>query len=158
MSRPRINVTNHQNWGRLVKSWATGKNYVDHDITDQNPVPPASVGPLKYPKPTSFEDFVEQCKKAEVGLFFQGDQNEAVIGNEGMGFVLLQVTSDTAVLRLHAKEKIEESEAKLANIEYFLPDFYSRVFGKAPEPQGTLTRKMTLHAERVGEYTINTCF
>ncbi len=73
MPRARINVTNHQNWGRLVKTWATGRNYVDHQPSEDTPNPSLVEGPLKYPKPTSFEDFVGQCKKAQVGLFFQDD-------------------------------------------------------------------------------------
>ena len=159
MPRARINVTNHQNWGRLVKTWATGRNYVDHQPSENTPNPSLVEGPPKYPKPTSFEDFVGQCKKAQVGLFFQDDvDNPAVQGNEGMGFVVLQVTSETAVLRLPAKEKIEESEKWLIDGgTYKLPDFYTRVFGKYPDPQDTKVKKMTLHAERVGEYTINTC-
>jgi hypothetical protein len=156
MSRPRINVSNSEKWGRLVKTWATGKNYVDHAVTDEVPFPVAVETPPKYPKPTSFKDFVAQCTRAGVTLVFE-DGNDTPVGeDEPMGFVLLQVTSDTAVLRLPAKEKIEESERNLTLRDYTLPPFYTRVFGQVPQAQSKV-QKMILHAERIGEYTINTC-
>jgi hypothetical protein len=158
MSRPRINVSDNEVWGRLVKTWATGKNYVRHAITEASPFPTVVETPPEFPKPTSFQDFVTQCTKAGVTLFFEdGVNNPPVSANEPMGFVLLQVTSDTAVLRLPAKEKIEESEQNLLVKNYTLPQFYTRVFGSAPQAQNTLTKKAVLHSERVGEYTINTC-
>ena len=27
----RMQVTNHERWGKLVKTWSTGKNYLDDD-------------------------------------------------------------------------------------------------------------------------------
>src|SRR5207247_724781 len=106
MPRARINVGNHLAWGKLVKSWATGRNYIDHVGDDQNPIPPAEQIPPSFPKPNSFKDFVDQCNRAGVGLFFEDGQNTPVDPNLDMGFVLLQSTSDLAVLRLPAKDKI----------------------------------------------------
>jgi hypothetical protein len=159
MSRPRINVTNHDRWGLLVKTWATGKNYVDHDITREAPFPTRVETPPKFPKPTSFKEFVDQCVTARVGLFFEdGQNNPAVTANEDMGLVVLQVTSETMVLRLPAKEKIEESEENLRRNAYVLPEFYRILFEKDRNPDiPDVTKKATLHAQRVGEYTINTC-
>jgi hypothetical protein len=162
MSRPRINVTDHVVWGRLVKTWATGKNYIDHVVSNEAPVPTTVEKPPKFPKPNSFEDFVAQCKAVGVGLFFDDRVNNLPVqGNEGMGFLLLQANSDTAVLRLPAKDKIEESEDRFLNQgeKYTLPPFYTRVFGTVPKDSETDSneRKAVLHAERVGEYTINTC-
>jgi hypothetical protein len=159
MSRPRINVVDNEKWGRLVKTWATGKNYVDHRVTAETPFPTEVEAPPKFPKPTSFKDFVTQCETAQVGLFFEdGQDNPPVTADEDMGLVVLQVTSETMVLRLPAKEKIEESERNLElGNEYVLPRFYRRIFGdRNPEPQDD-AGKAVLHAERVGEYTINTC-
>lgn len=160
MERPRINVEDNEAWGKLVKTWATGKNYVDHVSTEADPIPTALEVPPSYPKPTSFPDFVAQCKRAKVGLIFEDGQNTPVQGDEGMGFLLVQVSSDTSVLRLPSKEKIEESEKKLlAGEGYSLPPFYSRIFECDVAPDQVKTRKQiaTLHAERVGEYTVNTC-
>lgn len=162
MGFPRINVTDSEAWGKLVKTWATGKNYVDHEATEDKPVPIEADTSLKYPKPTCFADFVSQAIKAKVGLVFEDGQDTPVTGEEAIGFVLLQATSDTSVLRLPAKEKIEESEGKLLGGErYLLPDFYARIFDRpAGVVDGRVSTKlqiMQLHAERVGEYTINTC-
>ena len=33
----KFSVSNLDQWGRLVKSWATGRNYVDTDYADQPP-------------------------------------------------------------------------------------------------------------------------
>ena len=52
MALERMQVTNHERWGNLVKTWSTGKNYLDDDN--------------EYPIPTSVEEFKEQLAKAQV--------------------------------------------------------------------------------------------
>ena len=52
MAIERLRVTNHEVWGKLVKTWATGKNYLD-DGND-------------YPLPTTIEQFKEQLAMAQV--------------------------------------------------------------------------------------------
>ena len=172
MSTPRINVDNHVMWGRLVKSWATGRDYVNHTPTDTDPVPsdPAAGQPVPFPKPTSFKDLVITCKDNHVGLHFVATSSSPktyCTGDESIGFVLLQGTSEISILRLPAKEKIHESETALlgtggqAPLDYTLPMFYGAAFGtaSAPLPMRQLgpAEKMEFHAQRVGEYTINTC-
>ena len=34
----RLQVSNHERWGKLVKTWATGTNYLEDD--DTYPLPP----------------------------------------------------------------------------------------------------------------------
>jgi hypothetical protein len=159
-------------WGRLVKSWATGRDYVNHHVTDANPVPPEP-GPgqsVPFPKPTSFSDLVTTCRNNHVGMHFVATATTPktfCTGTEAIGYVLLQGTSDISILRLPAKEKVHESEAALlgaggqAPLDYALPSFYGIVFGTAAAPQPMrqmgLTEKMDFHAQRIGEYTINTC-
>ena len=101
MGRPKIIVGQNDfpTWGKLVKTWATGKNYVDHIMTEANPVPPAVEMPPKYPTPKSFKEFVDQCVKAHIGLIFDDGLNTPVTGNEGMGFIVLQGDADVQVLR-----------------------------------------------------------
>ena len=116
MSTPRINVDNHLMWGRLVKSWATGRDYVNHNVTDADPVPAQPVGVVPFPKPSSFKDMVTACRNNHVGLHFvatAGEPKTYCTGDEDVGFVLLQGTSEISILRLPAKEKIHESEAAL---------------------------------------------
>ena len=52
MALERMQVTNHERWGNLVKTWSTGKNYLDDDN--------------EYPIPTTVEEFKEQLAKAQV--------------------------------------------------------------------------------------------
>jgi hypothetical protein len=172
MSTPRINVDNHLMWGKLVKSWATGRDYVNHHVTDQSPVPaePAPGQPVPFPKPTSFSELVTTCRNNHVGLHFvatPATPKTYCTGAESIGFVLMQGTSEISILRLPAKEKIHESEGALlgdgglAPMDYALPSFYPALFASAgaPPPMRQLGKaeKMELHAQRVGEYTINTC-
>jgi len=166
MTYPRINVRdiphNHETWGKLVKTWATGMNYVRHQISDTIPFPTTVENPPEFPKPTSFPEFVAQCQAAGVQLFFDdGVNNPDVTGKEAMGLQIIVVPPDTAVVRLPPSDKIKESEARLLNVfaTYPLPGFYERIHGTKPLPAqtGLPSQKAVLHAERVGEYTINTC-
>ena len=52
MAIERMQVTNHERWGNLVKTWSTGKNYLDDDN--------------EYPIPTTVDEFKEQLAKAQV--------------------------------------------------------------------------------------------
>jgi hypothetical protein len=52
MAIERMVVTNHERWGNLVKTWSTGKNYLEDDN--------------EYPIPESVDEFKEQLAKAQV--------------------------------------------------------------------------------------------
>jgi hypothetical protein len=52
MSIERLQVTNHERWGKLVKTWATGNNYLEDDN--------------EYPLPVTMDEFKEQLAKAQV--------------------------------------------------------------------------------------------
>jgi hypothetical protein len=166
MTFPRINVRdiphNHENWGKLIKTWSTGKNYVRHVISDAAPFPTAVENPAEFPRPTTFPEFVRQCQAAGVQLFFDDDDKEPdVTGEEAMGLQMIVVPADTAFIRLPPRDKIKESEDRLLNrfATYPFVKFYDRIFQTAPKPSQTSSpsQKATIHAERVGEYTINTC-
>jgi hypothetical protein len=164
MGRPKIIVApnDYEKWGKLVKTWATGKNYVDYSATEDNPVPTKEEkNDPKYPKPRSFAEFVDQCGKATISIIFDDGANTPVKRDEGMGLIVIQGDADVHVIRLPPVEKLLESEQRfLDGATYELPKFYSRVFGGAilePNAQATKVDKMKLHAERVGEYTLNTC-
>jgi len=166
MTYPRINVRNlpgnHENWGKLVKTWSTGRNYVRHVITDNDPFPKVEEEKPEFPRPRTFAQFVAQAQAAGVQLFFDdGVQNLDVTGSEKMNFEMVAVPPDTAYVKLPQADKITESETRLLNsgASYPLPGFYKRIHGTDPLPGETSspTQKAKLHAERVGEYTINTC-
>jgi hypothetical protein len=165
MTRPRINVKdippNHVNWGKLVKTWSTGMNYVRHKITDAAPFPTTLDVPPEFPRPTTFAEFVGQCQLAGVELFFDdGVQDLDVTGTENdMSFKLVEVPSNTAVVRVPPSDKIKESETRLLAGGYKLPNFYQRIHETDVKPTqvDTPSKRAVLHAERIGEYTINTC-
>lgn len=170
MTTPRINVDNHAAWGKLVKSWATGRDYVTFVATDVKPVPDDPAPGQAFPKPGSFKDLVNACRANNVGLHFVATATSPktfCTGNEEIGFVLLQATSEISILRLPAKEKVHESEEALTGsggmqpLPYALPTFYEDAFATAAGPAllrtMTAVEKMELHAKRIGEYTINTC-
>ncbi|HEV2158348.1 hypothetical protein [Bradyrhizobium sp.] len=166
MAYPRINVRNipgnHENWGKLVKTWSTGKNYVRHVITEQNPFPTVVEPKPEFPRPTTFRDFVAQAQSAGVQLFFDdGVNNPDVTGDEDLYFEMTYVELNTHYVKLPHSVRIAESEARLQQNgnRYFLPGFYDRIEGHPPlaEQTSSQVQKAKLHAERVGEYTINTC-
>lgn len=165
MTFPRINVRNiprnHEKWGKLVKTWSTGKNYVGHLITDDAPFPTTVETAPEFPRPRSFSEFVAQAQAAGVELFFDdGVNNPDVTGREEIGFQIIEVSPDTHCVKLPASDKIAESEDRLRRGAFYtLPDFYERIHGTLPLPAQTSSQsqKAVLHAERVGEYTINTC-
>ena len=41
MGRQKVTIGQNDfpTWGKLVKTWATGRNYVDHEMTEEDPVP-----------------------------------------------------------------------------------------------------------------------
>ncbi|MGY8704315.1 hypothetical protein RAD16_01050 [Bradyrhizobium sp. 18BD] len=165
MAYPKINVRgipgNHENWGKLVKTWSTGRNYVRHVITEQDPYPTVVEAKPEFPRPTSFRDFVAQAQAAGVQLYFDdGVNNPDVTGYEDLKFEMIDVPIDTHYVKLPNALRIAESEDRLEKGNgYSLPPFYERIHGTKPLPQETSSQvqKAKLHAERVGEYTINTC-
>jgi len=162
MGRQKVTIgqNDYLAWGKLVKTWATGRNYVDHVMTEENPVPTTQEMPPKFPKPRSFGEFWDQCGMAHVGLFFDDANNTPVPRDEGMGLIVIQGDGDVFVLRLPPQEILLEHEARfMSSGTYKLPPFYADLFGGQPLPEQTndKTKKMKIHAERVGEYTLNTC-
>jgi hypothetical protein len=162
MGRQKITIGQNDfaAWGKLVKTWATGKNYVDHVMTEANPVPTTEEMPPKFPKPKSFGEFVDQCVEAHVGLVFADGLDTPVLRTEGMGLIVMQGDEDVFVLRVPPRAILLDHERRVIDGKlYPLPPFYQRIFGvpSAPGEQDTTVKKMTIHAERIGDYTLNTC-
>ena len=131
----RLQVTNHERWGKLVKTWATGTNYLDDDNV--------------YPLPETMEEFKEQLAKAQVF---------ATVPDRFKNIRFVKQEQDTITVKLPPKVMIEDSEALLnqPGATYPLPPFYKRLFnGMDPViPEG---EKFKVHAERIGDYTISAC-
>jgi len=136
MSRiERLQVTNHERWGNLVKTWSTGKNYLEDDN--------------EYPIPETVEEFKEQLAKAQVF---------ATVPERFKHVKFIMQEQDTITVRLPPKVMIADSEALLnePGATYPLPPFYKRLFN-GMDPVIPENEKFRVHAERIGDYTISAC-
>jgi len=131
----RLQVTNHERWGQLVKTWATGTNYLDDDNT--------------YPVPSTMDEFKEQLAKAQVF---------ATVPDRFKNIQFVSSAQETILVRLPPKVMIEDSEALLnqPGSTYPLPPFYKRLFNGL-DPVIPEEEKFRVHAERIGDYTISIC-
>ncbi len=86
----RLQVTNHERWGKLVKTWATGKNYLEDDN--------------EYPLPTTMDEFKEQLAKAQVF---------ATVPERFKQIQFVSSDQETILVRLPPKVMIADSEALL---------------------------------------------
>jgi hypothetical protein len=154
-----FNVTNATNWGKLVKSWSTGKNYFHK----------TKAAPLM---PNTVEELMEQCQLYHCG---------ATVADWVKGLAIVHYSPETLVFRLPPKALIERSEAMLneANTpasersrnppprggtgepplesgDYPLPDFYTNFLKIRPD-QRSKKDVEDFHHARIGEYSVNSC-
>ncbi|MBR1213624.1 hypothetical protein [Bradyrhizobium sp. JYMT SZCCT0180] len=123
-------------WGKLVKSWATGKNY----IAPERPAPAI---------PRTMEELLAQA--ADIGLIIK-------FPDDMVGLEIVQYSSQTAVIKLPPKSMIEDTEADLNKKDalYPMPRFYEDFFS-APLPEMRKAGLLDLHAARIGDYSIRNC-
>src|SRR5438128_7657670 len=107
MSIERIQISNHERWGNLVKTWSTGNNYLGDDN--------------QYPIPQSLDEFKEQLAKAQVF---------ATVPDRFTSIKFVTSEQDTIVVKLPPKAMIEDSESLLnqPGSTYPIPPFYKRLF------------------------------
>ena len=131
----RLVVTNHERWGQLVKTWATGNNYLENDN--------------EYPIPESVDEFKAQLAKAQVFM---------TVPERFKHIKFVAQDHDTIVVRLPPKMMIADSEELLnkPGATYPLPPFYKRLFNGI-DPVIPEDEKFRVHAERIGDYTISAC-
>jgi len=131
-----IRVDNDVLWGKLVRSWATGVNHVV-------PGQPA-------PKPPeSLDDLKTQCQRAGIGI---------TIPDFIKGLQLVRMPKDTLMLRIPAKELVEQAERdlKASNAKYPIPLYYDDAYGMSlnvPSPD----ERVKLQTCRIGDYSISMC-
>lgn len=146
-----LNVNNSINWGKLVKSWATGKNYF-------NAVKPAPA------IPHTVEQLVATANEYGCGV---------TVAPWVKGLAVITYSHEVLALRLPPKDMIERSEALIRGepdafappgsepaafkpSDYPIPDFYSD-FTKIKPDQRTVQDALDFHHARIGEYTMNSC-
>lgn len=123
-------------WGKLVKSWATGRNYFD---AEGQPIP----------IPRTLDDLIKTARGVGVEITFP----------DGMvGLAVIQYSPQTAVVKLPPKAMVEQTEAQLREpgAVYPMPPFYEDFFG-TPLPEMTKEQLFNLHAARIGDYSIRNC-
>jgi hypothetical protein len=191
----RYDVANLDQWGLLIKSWATHLDYVsqaeapqpprDHwvnktwptevgrtpapkTIPDTEPdgtpkpwclpkggavpVPDADGGTVTLPFAVAMtvDDFTKRVTSAGVSITNMPPQYTHVI--------IVQGADKTMVMRLPPKDTLQGSEDDLLNGQaYTLRPFYWALFGGAPDMPSDDSAIMELHANRIGEYTLNNC-
>lgn len=134
----RFMVDDYVKWGKLVKSWATGKNYVD---------PPKAALPL----PRTLAELKDQCDS--IGLVVQ-------IPASLTGVAMMQYSPDILIVKLPPKSLVEAVEAEIGQgAAYQIPRVYDEFYGRygAPLRLPDQATKMEFHAARIGEYSINHC-
>jgi len=131
-----IKVDNDVLWGKLVRSWATGVNHVVPGQTAPNP-------------PETLDQLKEQCRKAGIGIS---------IPSFIKGLQLVRMPKDALMLRLPAKELVEEVERNLkaSGGKYPIPQYYDDAYGivlNVPNPD----ERVKLQTCRIGDYSISMC-
>lgn len=191
----RLEVANLDQWGRLIKSWATKLDYISQAEAPQPPrnywvnktwpgeagktpapatvpdvdpegkprawcLPPggpvlvadASGGSVALPFAVAMTaaEFTTRVTEAGVAITTMPDQYTHVI--------VVQGNVSTMVIRLPPKDTLQGSEDDLLNGNaYPFRPFYTALYGGAPTPPTDQTGIMQLHANRIGEYSLNNC-
>ena len=131
-----VNMTpvNYENWGKLVKTWATGEDYIQNGH--------------KYPVPRTLDEVKRQLRAANTGLELPAriQHLQVVVGR-----------SDTLLLRLPPPDLVKASEKRLETKDYSLPPFYNDHYGTAAPELPDKTARMKFHAQRIGDYSIANC-
>jgi len=133
-----LEIGNDVLWGKLVKSWATGNNYVD-----------PSPGAPPIPIPRTLDELLATAYRIGLTITFP----------DGMvGLAVIQYSPQTVVIKLPPKAMVEETEAKLRepNAKYPMPQFYAD-FWRVPFPPLLPDQLLNLHAARIGDYSIRNC-
>lgn len=142
MTIQRVEIKNWKNWGDLVKSWATGRNYFNKPY----PGHPLDQAP---PVPDTLDELQAQCEWAEVGITIPARITalQVMYGDESTLLIHLP-----AKAMLIATERAIEADPKA----YPLPTFYDAFWGDQ-RPYLDRDNVMRFHASRIGDYTIAQC-
>ena len=176
-----VNDADSLKWGRLVKSWATGLDYINTPA-DQHPPqqPPAAPPAWALPplKPAYFDTTIDgkAVQKAIPGVLrLSADEFEELLGKANINTVnfppgtteviIVQGSATTMVIRLPPTSVLKASETNLLNGgAYPVFSFYDPLYSPPgqhlhPNPPTMPDRKgvMELHANRIGDYTMGLC-
>lgn len=170
-------------WGRLVKSWATGLDYVSPGDIPERPVTPAA-GKLWALPPLNPVDFTASVGGTPVQktipgvLYLTKDECNALLKEAGIDpgdvtypeetveVMFIQGNAKTMVIRLPPTVVLQRSEQNLlSGGAYPTPTFYDALYSppggpvihaEPPAPSDKVGI-MNLHANRIGDYTMGLC-
>jgi len=192
---PRLDVVNLDQWGRLIKSWATHLDYVSQAEAPQPPrdywvntswpseagrtpasatipdtdadgnpkpwcLPPATA--LAVPRADGTSVTLPHAVALTAAEFAAKVAAAGVVVSDLPSkythVIILQGSVDTMVIRLPPKDTLQGSEDDLLNgVIYPFRPFYTALYGGPPHPPTDQAGIMELHANRIGEYTMNNC-
>jgi hypothetical protein len=192
----RFDVVNLDQWGRLIKSWATHLDYVSHPNGPQpprdywvnttwsgesgrKPAPHTPLdtdpegrpkpwclphgGPLLVPSPSGGPVTLSFAVSMTVAEFTNrvqaGNVTIAKMPPQYTNVIIVQGDAKTLVMRLPPKDMLQGSEDDLllSGEEYPLRQFYDDLYPCEADYPKTQSDIMELHANRIGEYTLNNC-
>lgn len=134
--RERFSVNDEIKWGKLIKSFATGRNYL---VAGERPIP----------VPRTLDELKQLC--TDVGLVI-------TMPDYHKGLVVIQMSEEIFSIRLPPKTMVDEMETFLqeADSSYTVPDFYDDFYEKTLVLQST-EKKLDFHAARIGDYSVRMC-
>lgn len=132
--------------GNLVKGWI-----LDRDLL-KKPDPANPSQNLCFPRPVSSTDpaAIEALRQQ-----FLAAGTGYVIPETVTELVVVQSTATRFVLKLPDAEAVRASENRLEETAWVIPDFYDTALGQEGVP--SLEEKLTLDAQRIGDYMIANC-
>jgi hypothetical protein len=176
-----VNDADSLKWGCLVKSWATGLDYINTPTNQHPPQQPPAAPPtwtLPALKAVNFDATVDGnvVQKAIPGVLrLSVTEFTALLGKAGINTVnypngtteviIVQGNANTMVIRLPPTSVLKASETNLENGgAYPVFSFYDSLYGLPGEhltahPPQMPDRKgvFELHANRIGDYTMGLC-
>jgi hypothetical protein len=134
--RPRFSVGDVMLWGKLVKMWATGKEYPGVPV---------------MPQPRSLAELQEQCDTIKLTINIPSDIT---------GMVVVNYTREALLIRIPEKSLVEDSERFLSDPRTDYPDLpiYKLLDQfEGPDKKIKKEHKLDFHAARIGDYSIAHC-
>jgi hypothetical protein len=99
-------------------------------------------------RPANLDELEKQLNKAKIGHSIPRDTFKTL--------KFIDEPSSVLVIRLPPADVLKQVEDSLAaGGDYMMPPFYARIFGK--QPKISQAQKKTVHAERIGDYTVTFC-
>lgn len=131
-----VDAESEENWGNLIKTWATGRSYFP------------AVEISKLPVPRSLDEIKHQCGLVGVNITIDPSMKTLTI---------IQHSPEAFTIRLPPKTMIEDAEKALreGTIDYALPHFYEVYCGDLQVGPGE--ERVRLQACRIGDYSLSVC-